>query len=195
MKKIIYFSLVFFLVISQGYAVPKLQVAVVCQSAELYTSALALLSKNENLVAVERRDLSGVLHEMELSQTGIIDLPEQKLQNVEFLLQMEENKSLVSGRIVRVHNGRILGAWQGTIEDVIQGVNSRLDAEVALKNLAELKQTKESIRFKTTTGNANPLTGKNILKYGEKLELYLNLPPVDGYLYILGLISDGDILV
>lgn len=164
----------------------RLNVAVIAKSSDLYASALKELTKLDYLNVVERRDMQPLLHELQLSQQGVVEnFPAQKFQNAEFLVLLEPANDKLSARIVRVQDAQVIAATTGSLEQVVGAITSSLDLQAALKQLALLSNSPENFPVK--------IFGKYPkYKVGNKFTFSLS-SDADGYLNLITVTNDGDI--
>jgi len=149
---------------------------------------ISLLSKSSYLQIIERRDLGPLFKELELKQSGaVLGASEPRFKGIDYLVMLDKNQNHYNCRIVKIDTGEIIVGWTGSIDDVAEKCVEKLETEVALKSLKELKNEsglRVTVNFMEDSYNV-----------GDKIEFTVNSEDSDGYLYLIDIQPDGSVVV
>jgi len=165
----------------------RVRVGVASIDPAIYGEMVSLLTKSGTLQVIERRDLTPLIREIELSQSGVVDgKSESLLKGIDYLVMMEKIGNRFSARIVRSDTGQILVSWTGTINELAENCISKLESDVALKNLSQMDNDKGidvEINF-----------ARDFYPAGSKIEFTVEASE-NGFMYVIDVQPDGNVYV
>ncbi len=165
----------------------KINVGVVSSDAAVYGEMVSLLTKSKALQVVERRDLAPLFKEIELKQAGAVLGPsDSRLKGIDYLIMVDRAEHKYSARIVKAETGEIVVSWTGFIDELAENCISKLEGEVSLRNLANMKND-EGIGIEVTFSSES-------YRVGSKIEFTV-ISDSDGFLYVLDVQPDGTVIV
>jgi len=166
----------------------KLNIGIASSESSAYGEMISLLSRSSYLQIIERKDLAPLFKELELKQTGaVLGASDSRLKGIDYLIMLDKNQNQYNSRIVKVETGEIVVGWTDSIDVIAERCIEKLEAEVNLRSIAELKNDqgfKVSINF-----------SKESYKIGDRIEFTITSEDTSGYLYLIDIQPDGSVVV